>query len=45
MSNVTPVKQAPTQTTQASAAADKLLSTEGVKDLLALADQGQNKNK
>ena len=45
MSNVTPVKPVPTQTTQASVAADKLLSTEGVKDLLALAGQGQNKNK
>lgn len=45
MSNVTPVKQAPTQTTQADIAAEKLLSTQDVKDLLALADQGQNKNK
>jgi len=45
MSNVTPVKPVPTQTTQAGVAADKLLSTQGVKDLLALGEQGQNKNK
>ena len=42
---VTPVKAAPTQTTQADIAAEKLLSTQGVKDLLALGEQGQNKNK
>jgi len=47
MSNVTPVKQAPTQTTQADAAAAKIVNDPGLQDFLNKynAEQASNKNK